>query len=379
MPQSKKILFLTSHLRYPPDSGNTHDISSRLDYLRSLNTEVRVVWLPETLPQTPPVLAADYTLVHRPVRWARRENPDVVRPVRRIVELFRPDIIWAEYAHFSTLVQALKLKREKILFRSHNFELLHFWQKAWTKGDVSRRFKAVVRESLLIYHNERRMFRIADGVFNISVQDMRGMRRVYGGARGMHCWLPPLMRADEIPVKHKPVLDVVYMGSNYHNTVNLEGAETLVRKVIPAVDRECPGQFAFHFVGAGARAQLGKPPAENIYFHDFIQDLPAFLKSMDISVVSNRLGRGFKVKLAHSLLAGLPVVCARNAARAMPQDAGVALVCDTTSDYARAFVKLAGYDVRRHYARAGRLAMLRYQERAKADLADAIFSAGNSP
>jgi len=364
---SKTVLILSPDPAYPVDWGSKRDIWGRIEFFHSEGWRVVFVecgWSKESALTVAPSeipIALEYHFVNRRTdEWSRREHPKTMAELQALIDRYRPRIILGEYAHFSSLVSALDLYGAKVWFRSHNFEVPHViernlagrpwqeWRDYRTPGKALSWIMKLGVDASRRFRKERLMHRISDRIFYISYSDQRYMSRVYGGTQGKS-WVLPFVDSEIVPVKtDKAVLDVVFVGIHVKgNEQTTVGARKLLRDIIPAAEAEMPGAYRFNIVGRGAREMYGKPASEAIVIHDYVEDLPGFMRNMDAACLPINIGWGCKIKMIEALAAGLPVVGAPQTFRGvMPAD-GAYHVCRTTRDYVEKLHQLRDPDLRR--------------------------------
>lgn len=317
-------------------------------------------------------------------RWSDEEEPETVGQVQSLIEQCRPSIIWCEYADFAPLSSALNLNGAKLWFRPHNFEVAHAIEKAieprpWRSWNGYRGMKQAfwwvkgqfhyIRK---IISAERLMHRIADRLFFISYKDMSVMTKIFGG-REKSDWVLPFLDRDQIPIKEeKSLLDVVFLGSDFSNNVNMAGVRSLLHEVIPAVETAMPSTFRFHIVGRGSKDLMDVEALSNTVLHDYIDDLQLFLKDMDIACLPVKLGWGCKIKMIESLACGLPLAGAPETFRGIPEVEGAYYSCRKTGDYIAAFRALRNAEERRRMSNVSRDVYTTWLEECRRNLNTAL-------
>lgn len=328
----------------------------------------------------------DLHYVTRKKRWSSTEEPLTVSSVQKLVENYRPKIVWCEYAHFATIVSELDLKGGKAWFRPHNFEVAHAYEKAiehrpWNKWcgfsailNTLSWSKDLIRRLSRIFAVERRMYHIADRLFFISYGDMRTMSRLYWKSVNKD-WVIPFLERDHISInKNKSPLDVIYLGSTYTNNINMAGALKLLHEIIPAVEAELPGVFRFNIVGKNSSELLGNYSSKTVIIHDYIEDLSTFLQDIDIACLPVNLGWGCKIKMIEMLTSGIPVIGAPQTFRGIPPKKEAYCACKTIAEYVEAFRKLYTPHSRERIGQAGRLAYITWFNEGQRILHDALKS-----
>ncbi len=362
----KTILIISPEYPYPATQGSKLDIWGHIRFFHQAGWKVvLVVCGPETDDVKLPI-EIDTHFVYRPCHylWQKTEKPEAIAAVQTLVDSYKPDVVWVEYAHLAQFVSALTLHNAKLWFRSHNFELPHQIDKILAAGlPISwrrpRKSIAWLRDSrrLLtrIFAAEKLMHQIADRIFFISCRDLRVMSKLYRGPIPRD-WVAPFLECSQVLVKDdKHPLDVIYVGSPTHKP-NLAGARTLLDELIPAVEAAMPGAFRFHLVGRRSSEYFSQYASETIIIHDFVEDLTALLANMDIACIPIKAGWGCKIKMIEALASGLPVVGSRQTFGGVPNVQGAYFACRTTQDYVDAFKQMQSANIRKRTAQAGRAA-----------------------
>lgn len=347
MTVAPRVLLVAPDIPYPPTGGSRIDMWGQIRLLIEAGCRVSViVGLTAEMRQArgddhaaiPGVEAVH--VVNRTARWQRIEPRATVNEVQSIVDAWRPDVLLVEYVHFAPLVAALSLQGATVWVRPHNFELMHWWEKSLDHRPWRSGFRATLRwmrqaasMTRTIFAIERQALRFADRVIFIGQADRRWMSRLYGKP-SVTQWLPPLVpQAGEMATSFTEPLNVYFAGSEY-SSVNSEGASFLVDEIIPAVRRRFPGRFRFHLVGKGSEVMVPRP-VDDLIAHGFVDDLAAFLCTMQIACVPARIGWGCKIKVVEAMANGIPVLAAPAAARGVPESDGVQ-VCRNVDDYVTA-------------------------------------------
>lgn len=228
-----------------------------------------------------------------------------LRDICQVIDAFDPDVLWFEYARFAYIAKKIKkiYSLKKIIFRSHNYERGHFFEK-WRENRKSSRKNAsvmqLIRNYFVISRAEQIMIETADVIACISLLDMKKYVARFGDVSFIY--LPFMGEYISVSVKKKKEINVVCLNSNLHNNVNAEGA-----RVICEVARYLQGtDFKFFVTGAGFEALQQEYPF--VTFTGFIDDYEAFMAQMDIAVIPNSIGYGMKVKAYESLMRGLPSI-----------------------------------------------------------------------
>ena len=384
---SKTILIISPEFPYPPTQGSKLDVWGHITFFRQVGWQVVLIVCGSEASGAELPIDIDLHFVDRCSHylWPTVENPKTIVMVQKLIDSYKPQVVWVEYAHFASLVSVLTLHGAKLWFRSHNFELAHAVDRMLSSPPrltwrARKKSLAWVKDWFRLPHifsTEQLMHRIADQIFFISCGDLRFMSKLY---RGSVCkdWVLPFLECDQIPVKDgKTPLDIVHIG-NYMHKPNLAGARILLRKLVPAVEASIPGAFRFHVVGRGSREHFGQYASKTVILHDFIEDLSAFLQDMDIACLPIKFGWGCKLKMVEALASGLPVVGAHQTFRGVPLAQGAYYVCHTTQNYVEALKRLQDPDTRKRTALAGKAAYTAWLSEGQCILHAALKDVENS-
>lgn len=364
----KTILIISPEYPYPATQGSKLDIWGHVRFFHQAGWKVVLVVCGSETDHVKLSIEIDTHFVRRHSHylwlWRKPENPKAIAAVQTLIDSYKPDVVWVEYAHLARIVSALTLRGAKLWFRSHNFELPHQVDKvlatglpiSWREPRKSLAWLRDLRGLLThIFATEKLMHRIADRIFFISCRDLRVMSKVYRGPVARD-WVVPFLECSQVPVKDdKRPLDVVYVGAPKHKP-NLVGARTLLNELIPAVEAAMPGAFRFHLVGRDSSEYFSQYASETIIIHDFVEDLTALLADMDIACIPIKAGWGCKIKMIEALASGLPVVGSRQTFGGVPDVQGAYFACNKTQDYVEALKQLQSANVRKRTAQAGKAA-----------------------
>jgi glycosyltransferase involved in cell wall biosynthesis len=189
------------------------------------------------------------------------------------------------------------------------------------------------------------MLKISDTILCISWGDLKLYKQLFG-ANKMVYFPTYLGELKEVDVKDKKVLDVFYMGSNFSNSVNRSGANYLIKKIIPLVNKELPGKFRFHITGKFSKEIYGKTGIPNLIVYGFIDNLESFYDKMDIACLPVKGGRGLKLKVLEALKKGVPTIGFRKTFSGIPYQENCFICAEYEKEYLQAFKKLRSLSFR---------------------------------
>jgi hypothetical protein len=359
-----KILILTPLIPYPPNQGNKIDIWNQIKWFSQHNCEVVIgACIEESSNESRHVDTnsdlGNYALYR--LEYSVTDKGSISQSKQLItdwISIEDPEVLLVQYAKLQTIIPK-NIGNSKIWFRSHNFELGHRFEKnietkPWGKWkglkapiimmfwlqSIVRSLSSVARQDYLLQHR-------AEVIMYIGVKDKEIMSNIY---RSSACkvWIPPMLRLEEVPVKrNKKVLDIFYPGSHFSNNVNKSGAKILIDRIIPLVREMIPGRFRFHIIGKLSNENYGHNAADDLFIHDYIDDLDSFINEMDATCLPIRLGWGCKLKMIESLARGLPVIGDPIVFRGIPSLDNTYWACESDDEYLAAFKELQDISVRK--------------------------------
>lgn len=355
---------------YPPDIGSRIDIWGRIKFFLERSCDICLIVGMDQGEVAKDMLADVRHLgiqVHfiKISIWKSTADLSICKKVQVVINEFLPDIILCEYHRFAAIISAIDLKEAEVWYRSHNFELLHHLEKVfnqvcteWTIVNfLSKMPKWVYGVFLQSYRNyclEMKMHRIADRIFYISTSDMQAMRLLYG-----HCskaeWIVPFMNISDVKIKTVGKrIEVVYLGSNFKNNVNRDGANRLINKIIPKIEEKLPNIFHFNVVGKHSQQFYSEANSKTVSVYEYIPDLDEFLQGMDIACYPIKIGWGLKLKVLQAFTSGLPVVGYPQTFRGLAGKSNSFYPCRCISEFVAAFSELIDPETRESVAKKAR-------------------------
>ena len=282
-------------------------------------------------------------------------NATTIRKIQKHIDDEKPDVLFFEYTRFAYLSSLLKTGASKIIFRVHNFELLHNYDKGKINAgngiyNSLKMAKKRWRTWISILFNERLMLKAADKILCISWGDFGLYKKIFR-ANNVIYFPPYLYGLKEVEVKDKKVFNVIYTGSEFRNNVNRSGADYLIEKIIPAVNKEFPKKFRFHITGKDSKEFYSNTGIPNLIVHGFIEDIESFYEEMDIACIPVKWGRGCKIKMLESLKKGIPTVGFRRTFSGIPYEENIFIVAENKKEYLKAFEQLLSLSYRQELSR----------------------------
>ncbi|HPH03497.1 MAG TPA: glycosyltransferase [Spirochaetota bacterium] len=114
--------------------------------------------------------------------------------------------------------------------------------------------------------------------------------------------------------------DIVFVGG-YQHLPNVDAVTWFVNQVMPVMRKVLPG-VRFHAVGSNPPEEVKQMACNDVIVEGFVENLPAFLDIMRVSVAPLRYGAGVKGKIGTAMASGLPVVATSMAIEGMGLVAG---------------------------------------------------------
>lgn len=233
-------------------------------------------------------------------------DPVYEHVVTETVETWKPDVVWMEYTTHWPVLRLLKKYGIPTIMKSSLNEPQNCMDEHG--GSLISRLKALpkmpgeriaAKESdlLLAITPDEEKFYAGLGAKRTGVLPLRGLSKCF---------------VDKLHVQ-KDVLDVVFLSSNYNMGHNRDALEFLLTKIIPLVRKELPGKFRFHLTGKKFPKQYEQHLADDVRMTGFIEDLPAFLATMDIALCPWISGTGMQQKVFEPLCRGLPLLTTKTA------------------------------------------------------------------
>lgn len=252
-------------------------------------------------------------------------DPAYEQIVVSTLETFKPDVIWMEYTTHWPVLRHLKKYGIPMIMKSS----LNEPQNCIDEHGASlfSRLKALPK-----YPGERIAARESSMILAITPDEERYYRSL-GAKKTMVLPLRGLSTcfAQKIHT-NKKLLDVVFLSSNYNMGHNRDALAFLLHHIIPLVRRELPGVFRFHLTGKKFPENERAFLATDIVHEGFIDDLGAFLGSMDIALCPWIRGQGMQQKVFEPLCRSLPLLTTKVAGYPFEQGKDI-ILCKCAEDY----------------------------------------------
>lgn len=272
-------------------------------------------------------------------------DPAYARVVVSAVESFQPDVVWMEYTTHWPVLRLLKKYNIPMIMKSSLNEPKNCIDEHG--GTLLSRIKALPK-----YYGESISAKESDMILAITPDEERWYRSL-GASRTMVLPLRGLSQCFA-QKKHieKTVLDVVFLSSNYNMGHNRDALQYLLEKIIPLVEQKYPSTFRFHLTGKKFPKRYKRYLSSNVQCTGFIDDLGAFLATMDIAISPWITGQGMQQKVFEPICRSLPTMTTKTGGYPFVQGTEV-LLCQTPLDYVSAFGQLLSTDERNRISSAG--------------------------
>jgi hypothetical protein len=270
---NKTLLMITEQFPYPPTKGTWVDVWGQIVFFHQAGWHVILAFRPSVrgnqVCSNLPIDIVVCPLPEKESRWYLGKDVPTLQCVQDLINQHKPQLVFCQYPHWSSLAYHLELHGAELWFRPHNFELAQLFIKVpntlswkiWQFSNliwVMKWIRLLAYEAPQMFIIERQMHHIADRLFFISWGDMKIMSQFYGGNARTE-WVPPFLNKTMISSQaDKKRLDVYYIGVGYdpRSTMQLSGATKLLKQIIPAVEASMPDLFRFHFIGRGSKTYL---------------------------------------------------------------------------------------------------------------------------
>jgi glycosyltransferase involved in cell wall biosynthesis len=386
---SKSLLLITEEFPYPPTKGTWVDVWGQILFFKREDWDI-ILACRESPHRNKdcshvPIDIKVHFFPPKVSRWRLSESNKTIQEAQDLIDQYKPQIVFCQYPLWVPLISSLNLQGAEIWFRPHNFELAQSFIKIpntlswkfWKLGNIiwfAKWARLIFYDAPQIFILEYQMHHLADRLFYISWGDMKLMTKIYRGSANKK-WILPFLDEKMVPVKeNKDKVDVYYIGVGYdsRSTMQLSGANKLLKQIIPAVELALPKAFRFHFIGRGSKTYLKEYASDTIILHDFVEDLSAFLQQMDICCVPVEVGWGCKIKVIEALAAGIPVVAASQSLFGLPPTGGAYFNCQSIEDYVEGFRALRDFKQRNQMATESRELYASYRLEAERTLKEAL-------
>lgn len=332
-----RLLFLTCHLPYPPHSGGRlreHQLLGRL----TQRFDVHVAAVTKTL-------ADDRAAVHD-IPWAhdgvslfgaaqlvgldgvapqvaRHRSDAATTAIGKLIDAGDFDVVHVEGFY---LWQHLPCSRPPAVLVEQNIE----WQLFAQRG--------LRAEAELTRAAELGAWREADALGAITPEDRHAIEVGCGRAPALipdgadHLGIATRARR---PRRGRRLL----MVGNFAYEPNVDGAQWLIREVMPLIRTELP-EAHLQLVGASPPAELLACECDHVEVTGRVPEVKPYLDAADVVVCPLRFGGGVKVKALEALAAGKAIVSTPNGCQGLGAAAAALRVASAPGAFAAAALEL---------------------------------------
>jgi len=369
-----KILFITQHIPYRPDSGITIKINNLLSCMSRV-CDVSCAFIVDERERNIRDMEACGLNVSNHLIAARTPSSGPLRYIVHLIGLFalsrevrdalsrimereKPDLVWLEFGYVGHIIPLMKKYGVPVVYGSHNSQFkLDFgiWR---SNGNLSYRLKMAPFVFLYLFH-ERLYFRLADRVLCISRQDMTYHARFIDPAR---LRLLPFLFDCRGPIPVLPLATdhpYVCMVGSLRAYQNFSAVMFAVEEICPILfDRDA--RLRLYVVGelpdakSPEHRRLMRSLAGNgrVVLTGRVDSVVPFVKGAVAQLVALSIGSGVRTKIIESAVCGTPVVSTSIGAEGLPFVDGESIfIADTADALAEKILKLVNDEtVRRDMA-----------------------------
>ncbi|MEX0682107.1 MAG: glycosyltransferase family 4 protein [Dehalococcoidia bacterium] len=331
-----RILFLTSHFPYPPESGAALKTWSVFQHLRARHeinaialtrlplTPEQQAWANEAGVQTvvldrrrnPLNLARSY-LSRVPLSVERNESSAMRRLVEEQLKSSLPDAVfvdgWLVAQYLPGWFSGLKVLHE------HNAEYRIWQREAAERGSGLRGF-LLRREAGRVRRYEASLVNRFDTIFAVSEDDRRSLAALASDSKRFSI----LPNVPDPALLGQPALSfatseplILYFGTLSWQP-NVDGLERFITRVLPDITKRIP-DARLAVAGRDAPSSLVKlvTTSQAVDFVGPVDDAETLYTRARVFVEATKTGGGTRLKVLNALARGVPVVASFQAARGL--------------------------------------------------------------
>jgi len=262
---------------------------------------------------------------------------------KKFFEKIDPDALIGIQTFTSPLFNFAKKRGVKTILRSHAVEFSYFFDTIRWKQFLN---PLSYIKSFGKYMLEKHTVKNASRIFAINPNEEAIYKKWNEKTKLLPlCSLYSKLRSPDNLAKNR-VLNLFYAGGSYNVLFHLKGAEFLIKKVMPILLKESPGDFVLHVFGSKMPKSLSVLcDGKNIIYRSYVPDYDAALDEMDIGVFPVFKGGGMKQKIFEPICRGFPVVVPKIALRGYPlTNQKNAIVANNVDEFVEGLKKLKDKD-----------------------------------
>ncbi|HWV70685.1 MAG TPA: glycosyltransferase [Pseudosphingobacterium sp.] len=341
----KKILIVSPVECYPSHFGNSARIASFVNYLKDVGHDFKYLHLPDRAfdPQ-PMVDALESHYIYRPYKPRRRvihklryravqsllmqrsyrlvkvddflQHTDIVL-YKRVVQEYKPDIVFINYTYYSKLFLYTPATVEKIL-DTHDSLYLRF-NSIYNQGKSMNRFRINISDEINALNR-------ADKVVCIQLQEEEFFAR--HGCRSQLCIIGHTIHYRQTAI-HSKRFRLLYIGASY--TANEHAIIQFLLEVWPILYEKYPTIELYIAGSIGETVSNKMSIPKNVKILGMINNLQGLYEEIDIAINPIQMGSGLKIKNIEALSYGKPVVTTALGAEGLSMfiDKGLSVVHNT--------------------------------------------------
>lgn len=267
-------------------------------------------------------------------------NPQLDETFRSLLAK-HPDIILAEY---SMMGQYLEGARQSIPAGTMTIISVH---ECYTRAFRQRISKGenISKETVgRLFDYEFKMYRCADRVFALTVEDMESLVDLEPALKGKTCVVPHGVDTDfytPAPEKQWERKNILFLG-NFRHHPNVDSVQNFMTHCWERISNEVP-DATFYAIGFDPPPELLALRSDRVVVRQggTHSDVRKVYWDSDVFVAPIELGGGFRGKLLEALACGLPIVSTRLAAFGIgPVNGEEMFVTDDYREFAEHVVRL---------------------------------------
>lgn len=232
-------------------------------------------------------------------------QPKVLKVAKEALQEFQPDLVIAR----PSMVWAPALLAQQLgfrtLVRSVNYEPAHEYRQSGNRW--ANRLREIGKQA-----GEKCALQAANLFVAISPSEASIYQNLAPTTQVTYF---PLFNIHETltPPQHAPPanpLNIFTMGSRYATIAhNRDGLRFLLQAVMPRLRSAAPNAFRLHVLGGKVPPELAQlAQDDDVALHGYVDDLPAFLKTMHIAAMPSLYGQGMQQKIFEALCRGFPTL-----------------------------------------------------------------------
>ena len=363
----KKLLFLTTQLPYPPESGGviksfhllqhfclhyTVTLATLLknddkDYQSTLLTKVSLAEFigEEIVSERNAVNYLKSVLARKTLNEYRNFSIEFAAKIE--AQLITTDVVFID--HFEMFQYVPNNYSGKVVFHEHNAEWL-LWER-FSKIEANP-----IKSFLLGFESKRIRKKEIDFVNRSNITfaspndknelqkngaELKKLKETY------HLGNDNLLKLSDPNYSDLPH-DIIFMGTLSWEA-NVDGLLYFLSDVFPEILKVDAG-LKFNIVGRNPDSRLieaSEKYTENIVFHGFVDSIEDVFKLGRVFILPLRFGSGMKVKCLDALYAGMPVVTTSIGAEGIDlKHDEHALICDDSDEFSTSVLELLSNSVK---------------------------------